>query len=164
MRLTKHRHKTIADMNMTPMIDIVFQLMIVFLCSMKFRTLDMKIEAFLPKDVGLSAANPQSEVEVKLVVRLKWDKATGKTQVLVLENRIGSTAQGNAVWNVLAKKIKQFHDKDPEMKGEIDAHPDVPHGDVMMALDTFLAAELTNVVFKGTPLNANGQFGPQPGR
>jgi len=30
--------------NMTPMIDVVFQLIIVFLCSMKFRTLDQKIE------------------------------------------------------------------------------------------------------------------------
>ncbi|MHC4820452.1 MAG: ExbD/TolR family protein [Planctomycetota bacterium] len=157
-----NKEKDDPELNMTPMIDVVFQLMIVFLCSMKFRTLDMKIEAFLPKDVGLSAANPTSEVETKLIVRLKWDKATEKTQVLVLENRIGSTAQeGGAVWNVLAKKIKQFHSKDPEMKGEIDAHPDVPHGDVMKALDSFLAADLTNVVFKGTPLNESGQFGPQ---
>ena len=34
--------------NMTPMIDVVFQLLVFFLVSMKFKTLDMKIEAFLP--------------------------------------------------------------------------------------------------------------------
>ena len=41
--------------NMTPMIDVVFQLLIFFLVNMKFKTLDMKIEAFLPKDRGLAA-------------------------------------------------------------------------------------------------------------
>lgn len=31
MKLTKHRHRTIAEMNMTPMIDIVFLLIIFFM-------------------------------------------------------------------------------------------------------------------------------------
>ena len=149
-----------SEMNMTPMIDVTFQLIIVFLCSMKFRTLDMKIEAFLPKDVGLSAANPTSDVETKLVVTLKRRPGESITQVLVQDSRIGTTAL-DTVWNVLQKNIKDMHDRAPELKGEIEAHPDVPHGEVMSTLDAFLAARLTSVVFKGTPLNETGQFGPQ---
>ncbi len=153
-----------TTVNMTPMIDVTFQLIIVFLCSMKFRTLDMKIEAFLPKDVGLSAANPTSEVETKLVVRLKWDKNAKDTQVIVLDNRLGSTATGETIWKTLAARISDLHQKDPNIKGEIDAQPDVPHGHVMKALDSFLAAKMQNVVFKGTPLNETGQFGAAPPR
>ena len=39
--------------DMNPMIDIVFQLLIFFLVTMKFKTLDMKIDAFLPTNRGL---------------------------------------------------------------------------------------------------------------
>ena len=56
--------------NMTPMIDVVFQLLVFFLVSMKFKTLDMKIQANLPKDVGPSPEIVVPKPEVKLVARL----------------------------------------------------------------------------------------------
>ena len=41
-----------TEMNMTPMIDIVFQLIIFFLLSLKFKTIDRRIDSQLPKDRG----------------------------------------------------------------------------------------------------------------
>ena len=71
----------VTRLNMTPMIDVVFQLLVFFLCSMKFKSLDMKIEAFLPKDRGL-AATPSKPADVpKLVAVLKRQKGEATTRV-----------------------------------------------------------------------------------
>ena len=40
------------ELNMTPMIDIVFQLIVFFLLSLKFKTVDERLDALLPKDRG----------------------------------------------------------------------------------------------------------------
>ncbi len=154
-----------STFNMTPMIDVVFQLIVVFLCSMKFRTLDQKIEAFLPKDVGLSAAPAKStEVKAKVSVRLRRKPGEVTTRVIVLDTGIGTTDK-EAIWGNLQNRLREFMAKDAKVEGEIDAEADVPHGEVIRTLDTFVAAGLTNVVFKGTQLNKSGSFTQQkPGR
>ncbi len=57
MKLTKHRHNTIAAMNMTPMIDIVFLLIIFFILSSHFARQETQLELALPQAAsGLEAA------------------------------------------------------------------------------------------------------------
>lgn len=150
-----------ATFNMTPMIDVTFQLIIVFLCSMKFRTLDQKIEAFLPKDVGLNNSPASAEVVTTVSVRLSRKKGEGDTTILMLGSKLG-TASASGIWGTLTQRLKDFKSKDEKVKGEIDAAPDVPHGEVVQALDCFIASGLTNVVFKGTQLNKTGTFQKQP--
>ena len=152
-----------ACFNMTPMIDVVFQLIIVFLCSLKFKTLDQKIEAFLPKDVGLSTAPAAADVETKIIVKLRRRPGEDVTSVILLENRLGSASQ-EGIWTTVANRLKEFKGRDEKVKGEIDADSDVPHGDVMRALDSFMAAQLTTVTFRGTQLNKSGTFQQQPPR
>ena len=48
-----------VDLDLTPMIDIVFQLLIFFMCATKFRTPEGLIEAYLPKNRGQSSGTPQ---------------------------------------------------------------------------------------------------------
>ena len=153
-----------SSMNMTPMIDVVFRLIVVFLCSMKFRTLDQKIEAFLPKDVGLNNTPATStEVETKVSVRLRRKPGEPTTNVIILDSKIGSTA-AEGIWKTLQARLKEFKAKDDKVKGEIDADPDVTHGDVVQTLDAFMAVQLNNVVFRGTQLNKTGTFEKQPPR
>ena len=45
-----------TEIDMTPMIDVTFQLIIFFICTIKFKTLEGKLETQLPKDVGVNAA------------------------------------------------------------------------------------------------------------
>ena len=64
------------EINLTPMIDVVFQLIIFFMCAMKFKTLERKIEAYLPKDRGL-AATPEridERVNIKVVIKQTEDE------------------------------------------------------------------------------------------
>jgi biopolymer transport protein ExbD len=146
---------------MTPMIDVTFQLIVVFLCSMKFRTLDQKIEAFLPKDVGLSTAPAAADVETKIVLKLRRRPGEDVTSVILLENRLGSGTQ-EGIWTTVAARLKEFKARDEKVKGEIDADSDVPHGDVMRALDSFMASGLNTVTFRGTQLNKTGSFQQAP--
>ncbi len=44
------REPAATELNMTPMIDVVFQLIVFFLLSLKFTTLDQRIENMLPQD------------------------------------------------------------------------------------------------------------------
>ena len=57
-----------AKMDMTPMIDVVFLLIIFFLC-IDFRILEAKLPAYLPKHVGSSdhVTEPQEQLRIKIV-------------------------------------------------------------------------------------------------
>ena len=58
-----------SKMEFTPMIDVVFLLLIFFLCTIKFRILEGKIPAFLPRTEGVnpSVIDPQLErLEVRI--------------------------------------------------------------------------------------------------
>jgi biopolymer transport protein ExbD len=147
--------------NMTPMIDVVFQLLVFFLVSMKFKTLDMKIEAFLPKDRGLAATITKLEETPKIVAVLKRRSQGGvlekSTRVKVQNQSIGTSDKADT-WTVLTTKAKAILDRhianagDPaDVKGEVDASALVPTGDVVRAVDAFIAAGLQDVTFVGTP-------------
>jgi biopolymer transport protein ExbD len=40
------------EMSMTPMIDVTFLVLIFFMCTLRFKTLEGQLTAYLPKDVG----------------------------------------------------------------------------------------------------------------
>ena len=51
-----------CEMEMTPMIDVVFLLLIFFMCTLRFKTLEGKLAAYLPRDAGVNPwqVEPQS--------------------------------------------------------------------------------------------------------
>ena len=57
-----------AEMDMTPMIDVVFLLIIFFLC-IDFKTLEAKLPAYLPKDKGSQSFDeePVEQLSLKIV-------------------------------------------------------------------------------------------------
>ncbi len=153
--------EAIPKPNMTPMIDVVFQLLIFFLVSMKFKTLDMKIEAFLPKDKGLAATITKLEEKPKITAVLKRKRVGAvlepATRVKVQNQRIG-LANDEAVWEILTNKAIEVlarhvaNGGDPaDVAGEVDAAPLVPTGDVVRAVDALIAANIQDVTFIGTP-------------
>ena len=59
-----------VKMDMTPMIDVVFQLLIFFLCATKFKAEEGNLKAYLPKDRGQGTGKmtkDNKEVRVKLL-------------------------------------------------------------------------------------------------
>ncbi len=171
-----------TELNMTPMIDIVFQLIIFFLLSLKFKTIDQRIESMLPKKKGLAATPDPVEDEDKIKLKVFRRDIAHEDRAYTLV-RVDNAAQFKlpAGWKGRGKETPQrlrqydktiasvqeeirkrlaIYGNDPDaVKGEIVAPPprggSVPHGDVVALLDTFLRLDMTNVEFEGqmTPLN-----------
>jgi len=167
-----------TELDMTPMIDIVFQLIIFFLLSLKFKTIDRRIESMLPKDRGLAPTPtfPEDFLKVKIkVFRRDMDDKLKAYTLVKIDNdaavyklprgwkgrgketaeRLGEyDAKMRAIKAVVNRKMKAHGGEAAEVKGEIVAPPPkggaVPHGDIMQVLDIFLELGMTDVVFEGT--------------
>ncbi|MBI5778604.1 MAG: biopolymer transporter ExbD [Planctomycetes bacterium] len=58
------------ELNMTPMIDVIFQLIIFFMCSIHFKSLEGKLYAYLPPEGRIPSQvfiPPIPEVRIRLV-------------------------------------------------------------------------------------------------
>jgi biopolymer transport protein ExbD len=67
-----------VNINVVPMVDVIFCLCVFFMCSFKFKELEGQFKAWLPKDKG-SVSAPMQEVN-DIRIALFWDQ--GKQQVL----------------------------------------------------------------------------------
>lgn len=65
-----------CELEMTPMIDVTFLLLIFFICTIKFKTLEGKLSAFLPKDVGghPTIAEPHEKLAIVVTVLCEGTK------------------------------------------------------------------------------------------
>ena len=55
---------------MTPMIDVTFLLLIFFMCTLKFKTLEGRLAAYLPNDAGMSTeqSEPENAIDIGIHV------------------------------------------------------------------------------------------------
>jgi biopolymer transport protein ExbD len=164
-------------LNMTPMIDICFQLVVFFMLTLEFKSIDRRFETQLPKDRGqqASAANikPFKDIEVKLfrdnlelgVLEQRTKIRVGETFTVLLpkgpwpKDSLGEDARRMEEEKVMAQVTAAIaaawaqQGKNPEISGEIKTPfpkgQAVPHGDVMKVLDSFLAAGIVQVNFEG---------------
>ena len=163
-----------TELNMTPMIDIVFQLIIFFLLSLKFKNVDRRIDAALPKDRGPAPVpTPVDDLEackVKVFVR---DLGTPRQRTVIRVGQRRETFALPAVWRGHTQespaRVRAYRETMAALRtamevqfrsmafdkqrGEIVARSPrggaVPHGDVMAILNEFLQAGVTDVVFEG---------------
>jgi biopolymer transport protein ExbD len=173
--LTKTNLDDDPGINMTPMIDIVFQLIIFFLLTLKFRSVDSRIDSSLPKQVGPRPfAVPVDETPRVVVKLFREDHETpdrAYTRLRVGNRwtadlpRAGDRDAHDARDEVLARltaELETVHglvgaDALGEIKTPLPKGATVPHGDVMAVLDAFLQAGLERVTFEGarSPLPFN---------
>ena len=94
-----------CELEMTPMIDVTFLLLIFFMCTLKFKTLEGKLAAYLPKDVGVNADDAEEIEKVEILVRVKEDGA--KLKPGNPPRLFGPEDSGRWIWNTL-KVVKEF--------------------------------------------------------
>ncbi len=164
-----------TEMNMTPMIDVVFQLIVFFMLVLKFKSVDLRIQSELPKNKGIQATN--QFVDEKPMITVKLFNHDTETDHAYTKIRIGNNYEVNlpkGKWSGIGQEderrleeykqakqqvvaaIKgmwtQLGQKD-ETQGEIKTPPPfgqgVPNGDVIMVLDAFLEAGVKSVEFEG---------------
>ena len=154
------------NMEMTPMIDVTFLLLIFFLCTIKFKVLEGKLSAYLPKDVGVnqSDAEPKEKLEISIRVKKEGSRvfASGaekgqphngdKDRRFEFKGRELSYAVGPRKTedvDQLGKWLKDFYKKDPERPSTIDCRPGTVYGDMVPVLDAAVDAGFTDITFIG---------------
>jgi len=169
-----------TEMNMTPMIDIVFQLIVFFLLTLKFKAVDRRIDSALPKDRGIQATQQFVEelpmITVKLFRQNMDDPNTDNQNTTIKVGNNYRFELPNGVWDGTVegdRERQEEYDKifeeveaairdtwskmgnNPDAKGEIKTpRPKglkVPHGDVIRVLSTFIQVGLEDVKFEGAP-------------
>jgi biopolymer transport protein ExbD len=109
------------EINLTPMIDVVFQLIIFFMCAMKFKTLEKKIEAFLPKDRGLAKTPEKIEEKVQIKVIIKQGDTEGVPHFIMFDQDIRSDL-GPGVPRMKSPPVKGTGEDMKRYNDEVEQH------------------------------------------
>ena len=154
------------ELNMTPMIDIVFQLIVFFMLQLKFKEIDRQIDSTLPKTEGIDtiAVTPPDSEKLKLKVFRRGLDGPPETQLTVIRVDSSHELHLPTGWSSYAEEsVERRNVFDAVLaqlgvavRGRAAASPDrskllaeivapppsggyVPHGDVMRILDVQLA-------------------------
>ena len=165
-----------AEMDMTPMIDVVFLLIIFFLC-IDFKILEAKLPAYLPKDKGSQATEvePQEQLRIKIVCDpgkegTKTDRPgqeqrdPAKRSYYLVGHQVRYTVGPKKVKDLLELKDELQAIKDdtgrrvPDLKNPgktkligvvIEPGTNVVYGDVAPCVDVIAAMDFKDINFGG---------------
>lgn len=133
------------DIQMTPMIDVTFLLLIFFMCSIKFKLLDGKICTYLPRDRGVNATAemvPLENIEIDLQAAPR--SVRGYT-IYVNEKRVAGLRE-------LHEQVRHYHACDPDASVTCRPGGRIRHGQVVEVVDECLRAGTMKITFNGVPL------------
>lgn len=153
-------------MEMTPMIDVTFLLLIFFLCTIKFKVLEGKLAAYLPKDVGVNTtpAEPKEKVEITIKVddpgqkvfaagAEKGEPWTGdpdrRYEIVGRELLYQIGPRKTRQLDEIQRWLEDYFRRDPEAPATIDCRPGTVYGDMVPVLDAAIAAGFTEITFVG---------------
>ena len=128
----------VFDAKMTPMIDVIFQLLIFFLCTAGFAKPESVLPTELPRDAAVSTTpvNPREDTEV---VRIQL---TGTEPVEIELN-----SKGVATVADLMERLKRIAQISNDIPVVLDAASEVSIGEVIEIYDGALSSGLLNVHF-----------------
>lgn len=163
-------------MEMTPMIDVTFLLLIFFMCTLQFRTLEGQLHTHLPKDVGAGGSHAEAEIlrlQLRVLApgtRVRFDPRLGRERPVTAaeladgrrfshgEDRVIEYAIGAVATTDLGAALLEIEAVDAAQRAaglaegvevEIDAWPGTVQGDVARVLDGVTGLGVTRVRFTG---------------
>jgi len=144
--MAKHEIPEVT-MDLTPMIDCVFLLLIFFMVSMKFRVLEGKLVTELPKDRGVNAGEIIDVLE-KLEIDIKKDPS----REYGLAVYINSQLQQNL--STFEARLRDLKLQSPDQKATLYPQIGVNYEQVVKVVDSCLSANLTDITFAGVVKDA----------
>jgi biopolymer transport protein ExbD len=135
-----------VKMELTPMIDVVFLLLIFFIVTIKFKVLEGKLETELPKDVGVN----QGDVELLEKIELRIAKATSNPAGFIVQIN-GRTMPNMAT---LRSELTNWLKMDDEARATLYPDVGVTYEQVVQVVDQCIMVKLTNLTFAGVKFDA----------
>jgi biopolymer transport protein ExbD len=138
---TSHSRRTPVDLQgaMTPLIDVVFLLLIFFICA---STGHLR-ELLLPADFTAGAVSDQAREPVERPLGEVWIRLSRDADVTVMQ------VEGREFRELeeLAESLKALAAEAGEIPVILDIHGDVPLGDAISVYDTCRAARFRSISF-----------------
>lgn len=137
---------------MTPMIDVVFQMLIFFMVGMQIRIPEGILNSYLPKDRGAGAPTED-----------QFDITPPEVKIRIAKNAVDST-EDNTIIDIYFEQyrcedIKDLEDKLVRLGQElssipvvIDGGPEVPFDYILGTLNACVKARFTQISFKAPPV------------
>ena len=154
MRKTRPEVEEKGELEMTPMIDVTFLLLVFFLCTLRFKSLDAKLEAHLPRE-GAAATEAEVPERVTFAIRVvdpgtrvPREDGTGAHDFDAtrrVEFRVGPHRTLDAA--AARARLAALHAADPERGVRLDPDSNAVAAEVVQAVDLALAAGFTDLVF-----------------
>ena len=145
--VAKQAMKEEVEISMTPMIDVVFLLLIFFMCTLKMIAAEGQFSTFLPKDVGTAKAKAQPELD-KLKIRIIMQ---GAHVPGVRDWEFRTPGWSSKDVNALQKQVARFVTRSPDAPVEISPHSKAPYDAVIEVLNACVAANADTINFSMLP-------------
>ncbi|MEK7310219.1 MAG: biopolymer transporter ExbD [Planctomycetota bacterium] len=132
--IKKSEETKFDELNMTPMIDVIFQLMIFFMCSIHFKSLEGKLYSYLPRDKGMLSTTVTDPILEEVRIKLAYsESAPLLTRIKVGEREFPD-------WDTLFNHMRGLKDSLVTSSGDvipvkIDADEKIPVQSVVNALN-----------------------------
>ncbi|MHC4942510.1 MAG: ExbD/TolR family protein [Planctomycetota bacterium] len=123
----------------TPMIDVTFLLLIFFLCSIKFKMLDGKLATYLPKDRGAASSYPHLLERIEISLKKSLPGPLG-FQVFFNGLRMKDLRE-------LFFRLRAILETDDDLKAVIHPGQGIEYGDVIKVVNECLRAGLREITF-----------------
>lgn len=155
----KRGEKCKFDIPMTPMIDVIFQLLIFFMCSIRFKTLEGKLETNLPTDIGLNPAPapvPVEPIRVRLWLEKPDDPET--LRIMIRQNPCAGFEDLQAKLDGFLQSLSPSDRQ--EARVVIDSRPEVQFKHIVHVLDICKTLEVVRTEFAAPPPVREGGASP----
>ena len=134
---SRHRDTGAFDATMTPMIDVVFQLMIFFVCTASFslteHILPSRISAEETRGAGKAATDPR-ETDLERIV-LAASRPDDRTRWRMNDRVVSDVGEIRRLLEQLRRQMQQLGTDLTELPVIFDIEPAVPLGDVIEVYD-----------------------------
>jgi biopolymer transport protein ExbD len=140
-------------MELTPMIDVVFLLLIFFIVTLKFKVLEGKLPTYLPKDVGVNAT-PVDDLMLKLEIYITSEGATEgirgeqHSMTVVMDGRKLPSLK------TVLERLRGMKAQDPELKVTLYPQRGVDYEEVVKVVDVCVEAGIVDITFAGVAFDA----------
>jgi len=148
-----------VEMDMTPMIDVSFQLLIFFILTINFPVQEGTLTSQLPKHSGSNPTDVKRPVLDPLQLRLRYERSTERTTVRLNGNTVASWRDGETVTErdrrELGSRAADLYetiyepDADQVPPIRIDASSNVPSGRSIIVMDVIKKHVLDRPDFRG---------------
>jgi biopolymer transport protein ExbD len=143
MRLPTHHGRTSTDVAMTPMIDVVFQLLIFFICTASFQQAEALLPMSLATAGGDDTVTPKEEEPGRQRIVVRAIRVEGQTRWIVSERSAVSLREVESI-------LRTVSQSDRSIPITLDVDGEVPLGEMIDVYDLCRLAGLEWIEFAVT--------------